>query len=193
VSARRSHQELENLLPAAALDILEPSDAERVLRHVRSCSGCSLLLHEYREAAGSVGLALPERPLSDESRAAIQERLMARVRGGAPEVGLPAGTIGPSDGRSYKRRDWWTVWSGWMVAAGLAGLLLVHHAIHRPVAYGWLVAGILSFLVLGLAVHARRQQTKLNRLRDQLAAAAGENGRAAEGPPLSSGPRSRSR
>jgi hypothetical protein len=55
-----------------------------------------------------------------------------------------------------------------MVAAGLAGLLLVHHSVHRPVAYGWLAAGLLTFIVIALGVYVRVQQTRLARLRDQL-------------------------
>jgi hypothetical protein len=56
-----------------------------------------------------------------------------------------------------------------MVAAGLAGLLLVHHSVHRPIAYGWLAAGVLTFLVIALGVYVRVQQARLAALRDRLA------------------------
>jgi hypothetical protein len=67
---------------------------------------------------------------------------------------------------------------GWMVAAGLAGLLLVHHSVHRPVDYGWLIAGILTLLVLALAVYALKQRARLTALRNRPAQEAEETRRA---------------
>jgi large-conductance mechanosensitive channel len=37
------------------------------------------------------------------------------------------------------------------------------------VAYGWLTAGVLTFVVIALGVYVRVQQIRLARLRDQLA------------------------
>lgn len=59
---------------------------------------------------------------------------------------------------------------GWMVAAGLAGLLLMHHAIHRPLDYGWLAAGALTIVLVMVGGHARVQRARALTLRARLAA-----------------------
>ena len=48
-----------------------------------------------------------------------------------------------------------------MVAAGLAGILLVHHSVHRPLDYGWLAAAFLGVVLLAVGVDARVQRNRL--------------------------------
>jgi hypothetical protein len=59
---------------------------------------------------------------------------------------------------------------GWMVAAGLAGLPLMHHAIHRPLDYGWLAAGALTIVLVAAGGYARVQRARALTLRASLAA-----------------------
>jgi hypothetical protein len=55
-----------------------------------------------------------------------------------------------------------------MVAAGLAGVLLIHHAIHRPIAYGWLGAGALLLALVAVGGYARVQRGRALTLRAPL-------------------------
>jgi hypothetical protein len=55
-----------------------------------------------------------------------------------------------------------------MVAAGLAGVLLIHHAIHRPLAYGWLAAGALMIALVAVGGYARVQRGRVLALRARL-------------------------
>jgi hypothetical protein len=50
------------------------------------------------------------------------------------------------------------------VAAGLAGVLLVHHGFHRPLAYGWVVAGLLAIILVGVVVYALAQRARVAEL-----------------------------
>jgi Putative zinc-finger len=146
------HAELQEILPAAALEMLDPGEAERVLAHVRDCEECAGLLRQYRDAAAVLALQLPARPMSSERASAIRARLLARARSvrAIPITRRASSMI-------YQ-------WSGWMVAAGLAGILLVHHSIHRPLAYGWLVAAVLGVLVLALGVYGWVQRNRVAEL-----------------------------
>lgn len=55
-----------------------------------------------------------------------------------------------------------------MVAAGLAGILLVHHSVHRPLDHGWLVAGLLVMVLLAVGIYARMQRRRVVELQDRL-------------------------
>jgi hypothetical protein len=55
-----------------------------------------------------------------------------------------------------------------MVAAGMAGILLVHHSVHQTVDYGWLLAGVLTFVLIGVGVYARKQQRRASELQQRL-------------------------
>jgi len=50
----------------------------------------------------------------------------------------------------------------------MAGVLLVHHSVHRPVAYGWLVAGALALVLLALGVYVRIQRARVRALEERL-------------------------
>jgi hypothetical protein len=48
-----------------------------------------------------------------------------------------------------------------MVAAGLAGILLVHYSVHRPLDNGWLAAAFLGVVLLVVRVYAWVQRNRL--------------------------------
>ena len=125
-----------------------------MLAHVQGCVECSAELEEYRAAAGELALLLPEARMSDIGRTSVRRRLLARARAGnhpRPAVGWRGG------------------WAGWVVAAGLAGVLLMHHAVHRPVDYGWLAAGGLTVVIVLLGIYAWVQRSRVAVLRRLLA------------------------
>jgi hypothetical protein len=152
MSLRPDHLELQELLPAAALEMLDTGEAEQVLAHVRECSHCAGLLQQYRDAAAMVALQLPARPMSSARTSAVRARLLARARA---DRAIPI---------RRKASSMIYQWSGWMVAAGLAGILLVHHSIHRPLDYGWLAAAVLGVIVLALGIYGWVQRSRVAEL-----------------------------
>lgn len=173
MSLTRGHEELQEMLPAAALEILEPADLEPVLAHVRECQECGELLRQYREVAAALALQLPGRQLDPGRARAVRARLVAlartdhsdRAAGRDPAAELPGFRRAAS--LIYR-------WSGWMVAAGLTGVLLVHHSVHRPLDYGWLAAGVLVVVILGLGVYAHVQRSRVSALEERLTGKQGE-------------------
>ena len=154
------HDQIEQLLPAAALEILEGDELLQVRSHVRDCTGCARLLDSYREAVAGIATSLPERPLQPARSVRVRARLVAR----AARQMAASTPVAPRAARS------WMIdrWAGWAVAAGLAGILLIHHAVHRPLDYGWLVAGGLVLLALALTVYIRVQRARVSALEERL-------------------------
>lgn len=91
--AGRSHDRLEELIAADALDGLERDEAlelERELAaHGPDCEECRRLLVDYAEVAGRMATALEPVPLS----AAEEDRLMQAL---AAESGTGSGPVGPA-------------------------------------------------------------------------------------------------
>ncbi|MGI9042365.1 MAG: hypothetical protein ACR2HK_14900 [Gemmatimonadales bacterium] len=162
-----SHEELHEMLPAAAWEVLDGEDLQLVLAHARDCAACARLLGEYREVAAAIALVLPHRQLSAAGSAPLRARLLARAR----ESGRPA-PVRPEEaatGSPARRRfSLAERWAGWAVAAGLAGVMLMHHAVHRPLDYGWLVAGALLVVLIGLGAYARDQRGRASALQSHL-------------------------
>ena len=156
MSLTSDHAELQEMLPAAALEMLDPDEAKRVLAHVGGCEECALLLRQYRDAAAVLPLQLPARPMSSERTSAVRARLLARARA---DRAIPI---------TRKASSMIYQWSGWMVAAGLTGILLVHHSVHRPLDYGWLAAGALVVILLGVGIYAVVQRRRVSELEDRL-------------------------
>jgi hypothetical protein len=154
-----THDAVEQLLPAAALEILEGEELLRVTAHAEQCADCARLLDSYREVLSNLASTLPARRVDPERSTRIRARLLLRAGGSPPLAG----------GSPPARRIFRVVdrWAGWAVAAGLAGLLLIHHSVHRPLAYGWLAAGTLTLLALALAVYVRRLRTRLSALEER--------------------------
>jgi len=158
MSETRVHAELQELLPGAALEILHEGEWEIVRDHVAGCPECDKLLNGYREAAAAIALGAPRVRMDPQRAQGMRARLLSRAQAGKT-VSLPS---------SRKAFSMITRWSGWMVAAGLTGILMVHHSVHRPLAVGWLVAGLLVVLLLGLAVYAGVQKGRVTALEAQL-------------------------
>ncbi|HEY8196837.1 MAG TPA: zf-HC2 domain-containing protein [Gemmatimonadales bacterium] len=148
------HEEIEEMLPAAALEMLEGAELERLQAHMAGCPGCMQLLRQYRDAAAGLALQVPARSMDPARSAAIRNRLLARVRAGQETQTTRAPRVDR--------------WLGWMVAAGLAGILLVHHSVHQTVNYGWLLAGVLTFVLIGVGVYARKQHRRATELQQRL-------------------------
>lgn len=156
-----THDSADQLLPAAALEILEGEELLRFTAHAQECADCSRQLESYRNVLSQVASTLPRRLLDPDRSARLRARLLERAAGNP---------MAPRDLHRRDRRPWGRVidrWAGWAVAAGLAGVLLVHHSVHRPVAYGWLVAGVLTILVLALAVYVRHLRTRLSAMNER--------------------------
>jgi anti-sigma-K factor RskA len=169
MSATLSHDQVEQLLPAAALEILEGEELLEVAAHVQQCARCAALLESYREVVAGLATRLPEQEFPSDRSGRVRDRLLARVAG-ASAAG--AGLISPR----HRSTGWVSRWGGWAVAAGMAGVLVVHHAVHRPVAYGWLVAGVLVLLLVGLMLYTRAQKERIMTLEQRLRSVMGRGG-----------------
>ena len=165
MSATQAHQETQELLSAAALQVLDPVEVERVLVHVGSCEKCAEEYRRYQDAAAALSLQLPQRQLDPARAGAVRARIMARAR--ADRLGGPDPRGAADKVRSRPALEVFR-WSGWMVAAGLSGVLLVHHSIHRPFDYGWLAAGVLLAALIGLGIYTRAQRRRVSLLEDRL-------------------------
>lgn len=162
------HDQVRDMLPAAALEILDHAEFQQVLAHTHDCAKCGQMLSEYREAAAALAQLLPHRELDPVRSANLRARLMARVRA-EPRNGSDdprRSLVGPSAPRRFIMARW----TGWAVAAGLGGVLLMHHSIHRPLAYGWLVAGVLTVVVVAVAGYALIQRGQVSVLQERLTA-----------------------
>jgi anti-sigma-K factor RskA len=159
--ATLSHDQVEQLLPAAALEILEGDELLEVAAHVQQCARCAGLLESYREVVAGLATRLQDQEFPSDRSARVRARLLARVAGGSA---AGAGLIS----HRHRSTGWVGRWGGWAVAAGMAGVLVVHHAIHRPVAYGWLVAGVLVLLLVGLMLYTRAQKERIMALEQRL-------------------------
>ncbi|HEV8176761.1 MAG TPA: zf-HC2 domain-containing protein [Gemmatimonadales bacterium] len=150
------HDEMLELLPAAALEILDGAELRRLQAHLPGCPGCAELLSQYRDAAAGLALQVPVDAMNPGRSAAVRDRLLTRVRAGRTTKTARGLRV---DG-----------WLGWMVAAGMAGILLVHHSVHQTVDYGWLLSGVLVFVLMGLLVYVRKQQRRAAELQQRLEA-----------------------
>jgi anti-sigma factor RsiW len=148
MSSVSDHTEIQEKLPAAALSMLDPAELEQVQAHIRKCAECAALLEEYREAATILSLHLPSTPMDAVRSDTLRARLLARAAATPNKATRKASTM------IYQL-------SGWMVAAGLAGILLVHHSVHRPLDYGWLAAAFLGVVLLAVGVYAWVQRNRV--------------------------------
>lgn len=154
------------MLAAAALDALDQEDRERVLAHVRRCRTCARDLEEYRDLAAGLALSLPHHAMDRVRSDRVRDRLLARA--GRREAHWPAPQVTSAPRQRRERARLTGRWAGWSVAAVLAGVLLMHHAVHRPLNYGWLVAGGLVLVLVGLGIYASVQRGRVAALRARL-------------------------
>lgn len=167
MSTSPTHEELQEMLPAAALGTADPAGLQMVHAHVQQCEACASLLEDYRDVVAGLALQLPERAMTPGRRPSVRSRLLARLRsssGESPAAPLHTGARGTWRGAGPLMSRW----AGWAVAASLAGVLLMHHAVHRPLNYGWLVAGALGLLALVLGIYASWQGGRVAKLTEDL-------------------------
>ena len=149
MSSAPGHAEMQEKLAAAALGILNSAEMDQIRAHIRGCPECATLLEEYRDTTTALALQLPHTQMEAGRSDALRARLLAHARSK------------PRNQVTRKASSMIYQWSGWMVAAGLAGILLVHHSVHRPLDYGWLAAAFLGVVLLAVGVYARVQRNRL--------------------------------
>ena len=161
-----NHEEAEAALAAEALDALGGEEREPLLAHLATCLTCRRELAEFRDAAATLATLAPERAMEPSRSDRVRARLLARA---AADAGHLATSSGPPE-RGISRATRSSAWIGWLVAAATAAVMLGHHGFHRPVDFGWIAAGILGLLFVGVAAYAARQREKVSALRDRVAA-----------------------
>jgi anti-sigma factor RsiW len=77
------HQELRELIPARALDALDPRDAAAVDAHVEGCPECARALDEAREVVGTLAYNVPDAPAPPRLRGRILAAAAPRPAQGA--------------------------------------------------------------------------------------------------------------
>lgn len=122
------------LIPAYALNCLDPGEAEVVARHLDGCEDCRAEAAAYMAVVDLLPLAAPE----IEPSPALKERLMARVESSpspAPPVAAPPAVAPPAAAEPATRPSWrhstiesirnWLSGPRWQPAALLVIALLV--------------------------------------------------------------------
>ena len=100
---RHTHEEIQELLGAYALDAVDPDEAAVIEDHLRDCPRCRAEVAQHRETAALLANAHAEAPaaLWDRVAASLEETpppidlervvpLQPRARAGRPRLGLPA-------------------------------------------------------------------------------------------------------
>lgn len=115
-TAALDHDFYSELLPARALDSLDPGEAELLARHLPGCPSCLDELAEFERVAGALALAAPDAAPSPElrgrllGRVAAQEQRAAQTQRAAqeqrarPESG--GSRVAPTPRRLGTRRAW---------------------------------------------------------------------------------------
>jgi hypothetical protein len=111
-----THQELQDLIPAYALDALGSQEEMELRAHLASCDDCQALLAPLAETAGALALAAP--PVTPPPR--LRERILS---GAEPEPQLTPAPL--------PRRPVWPRVAGVLAAAavvvmGVANVLLIN-------------------------------------------------------------------
>ncbi|HEX3460646.1 MAG TPA: anti-sigma factor [Acidimicrobiales bacterium] len=129
-----THQEIEDLLGAYALDALEPEEKAQVEAHLRECIRCVIEVGQHHEVTGllanSGGDASDElwrkiaERLDPPSSVPSWDRLAARLDpAGPPDPEDQSATVIPLD--QSRRRNRWMVRTASLVAAAAAVLAVV--------------------------------------------------------------------
>jgi len=81
-----------DLIPAYALDCLDPAETAQVMEHLAGCSECQSELYAYQAVVDQLPLATPEM----EPSTTAKEGLMMRIRSGSSASQANAGSVKPS-------------------------------------------------------------------------------------------------
>jgi hypothetical protein len=135
------------------------SGAERaaLLVHLRECGECAGALAKVQDALLAALYLPPPRPMHPAHAVDVRERLLARIASAARGAEQGARRMPHAIG-------------GWMVAAGLAVLVLVRHAFQRPLNVGSVVAAVLGVALFGAARYITAERHRSAVLRERLAA-----------------------
>ncbi|MDQ3388603.1 MAG: hypothetical protein M3483_03775 [Gemmatimonadota bacterium] len=151
------HSELQDLFA-----ILDRADRPALLAHVRTCGACAEGLSALCTTVnGAEAVAM------DAARSAkLRSRLVFRARGDRMDEERHAKARGRGwVGNGVGVRRSIGVAGGWLVAAGLASLLLTHHTFHTSLSGGWILASVLGILLVlsaWMMVVLRRRTDSLN-------------------------------
>jgi hypothetical protein len=95
-----THEEIQDLLGAYALDAVEPDEARAVDDHLRECARCRAEVAEHREAAAFLAHA------GEDAPAALWDRIASTIDDTAPADVVPlAPRLGPQGGSWTRRRS----------------------------------------------------------------------------------------
>jgi anti-sigma factor RsiW len=116
-----THEELQELIPAYALDALGAEEEMEVKAHLASCDDCRELLAPLAETAGALALALP--PVAPPPR--LRERILMETEPAphSPPLSLPR--------RTMWRRVGAAVAAAVVVVMGLVNVLLINRLSDR--------------------------------------------------------------
>lgn len=152
-SFEREHQQVQAVLAA-----LSGPERDALLAHLRECGECAASFSRVQDAVLAALYLPPPRPMDATRQEEARARLLARAAGDG---------AAPSRARRLPLAGFA---GGWLVAAGLATLLLTHHSFHRPLGYGWVMAAFLGAALFGavlyLLVERRRYRVLARRLAD---------------------------
>jgi hypothetical protein len=168
MSQKPTHEEMQGILASDTVPVVSGPEWERLCAHLAECEACRSDLAELYPDLTWPSEPLPGAAMDRARSQRVRARLLARAIAEAADIsGEP--NPGVRTARASPRRRAST-WTGWAVAAGMAGLLLTHHAFHRPLELGWIAAATLALLLVGVGVYAMVQREQTAALRDQLAA-----------------------
>lgn len=148
----RDHQQLQS-----SLAWLSGADGTALLGHLRQCEECSGAFARVQDALLAALYLPPPRPMDPFRAAELRQRLLVRPH----RVGR--GAEQPLRGMLHAA-------TGWTAAAGLAVLLLTHHAFHRPLGFGPVGATALAAALIGSASYVLAERRRSAALRERLAA-----------------------
>jgi hypothetical protein len=180
MSSARAYLCWAELLAASRSGALAEEERTQLLDHIVGCGRCQRALFAVG-GEGSLASLVSDRAMPEPASARIRGRLLARAA--AERRGGVAAAVA---------RVRATPVAGWLVAAGLASLLLLHHGFHRPLGLGWPVASVLGVLSFVLLVQLLLERRRASDLRGRLVSLERELRRARsrdDGPPEHAPPR----
>lgn len=149
-SATITHETAREMLGAEALDALDPDERALLAEHLRGCHQCQRSMDSYRGVSAALAGLLPTEPVDRFESARLRERIVAQATAAEPESDIRPAAVRPSRRAIAGISGRWT---GWVVAAAMSGLLLTHHAFHRPLQVGWLAAAAFGLALVGLGAY----------------------------------------
>jgi anti-sigma-K factor RskA len=99
------HEQFEQLIPLYAAGALEPEEQQLFERHLQEgCQGCSTLLAEFRESMSLLPFALPPRPVPEELKSQIMEKVAPTPSPTLTSIPTPTPSS-TTDSKKWERPD----------------------------------------------------------------------------------------